>query len=190
MNDKLNELDRRKEDMNKDNENPKGCSNRGGTPINLLEVVDERTLIKIVLEATTEVMDKGIVKPAYNIPKWFTPSSLLSLTCYGYLTCRYNSSDISEGIRTDTALRYLSAKTFPDSSIFIKFRRANSKAIIKCVNLAINKVRSLCGCNVKYATSGSYPAASSSNTTNCELVPDGEKRLAMAVMFDCLERDI
>jgi hypothetical protein len=189
MNNKLDELNERKEDMDRNKDNRKGCANRGGAPVNLLEIVDDATLIKIVLEATTEVIDKGIVKPVYNIPKWFTPASLLSMTCYGYLTCRYNSSEISEGIRTDTALRYLSAKTFPDPSIFIKFRRANSEAIIQCVNIAINKVRSLCtGGND--STTATTCAKRLPENKNCELFPDGEKRLAKAIMLDCLERDV
>lgn len=182
---KLNELSRSMEKMNKNNENLKNCPSTGGAPVNLLEVVDERTLINIVLEATTEVIDRGFLRQT-SIPRWFTPASLLSLTCYGYLTCRYSSAEIAEGIRTDTALRYLSAKTFPDPSIFIKFRRANTEAIVKCVNIAIAKVREICEARVSENNQNSCDAAK----PTCNLILDGDKRLGMAVMFDCLERDI
>ncbi|MGC8744326.1 MAG: transposase [Verrucomicrobiia bacterium] len=174
------------------------CGSSNSPPVNLLGVVDERELIRLVIEAATETAEKGLVKPVYNMPNWIPKNMLLSVITYAYATCVFSSVDLAEGVRKNTALRYLASGIFPDHWAFIKFRRVNAHSIIYSLNCVIKKVKELCGegktaCAPLAAVSAGEAAvdkvAERIKSPDCHLEFDGERRLAYAVMRDCFEMD-
>lgn len=189
INEKDDEMDKIMNRNNKTNDYRCNCNN--SPPVNLLEIIEDRDLIHLVIEATTEVSAKGLVRRVNSIPDWVPHNMVLSLMTYAYATCRYSSEQLAESVRKDPALRYLSSGIFPDASTFIKFRRANAHTIVYTLNNVLEKVKGLCSNKAaSIKTNSGIGLTGIIKNRNCELAIDGEKRLGLAVMNDCLERDV
>ncbi len=167
-------------------------------PLNLLEIVEDRELIRLAIEAATETAEKGLVRSVYNMPNWIPRNMILTVMTYAYATCLFSSVDLAEAVKKNPALRYLSSGVFPEHWTFIKFRRVNAHAIIHSVNCLINKIMKLCReqkmvnahLTANYVENHLKCKVSETNTDEkCNLEPDGERRLALAVMRDCFEMD-
>ncbi len=173
------------------NTNNHRCNCNNSPPVNLLEIIEDRDLIHLVLEATTEVAAKGLVRRVNGIPDWVSHNMVLSLMTYAYSTCIYTSDMLAESLRKDPALRYLSSGVFPDASTFIKFRRVNAHAIVYSLNYVLERVKEMCSNkSPNFKTKSGIDLTGIIKNRKCDLAIDGEKRLGLAVMNDCLERDI
>lgn len=151
----------------------KSCCDNTNEPLNLMEIVDSKSLIGFVFSAVEEVSDKNLIKPVWNISSVYSPKMLLSLLTYGYSANIFSASDLAEKIAFDTDLKYIAGKYPPELTTLIKFRRVNKEAIKHALDIVLKKVKELCDKNYK----------------KCKIEIDGDRRIKIAIMRDCIERD-
>lgn len=103
-------------------------------PDSLEEWIPQSILVRFVLNAVEFAEDRS--SSNYRRRSLFLdcqPKVLLALLTQAYATGVYRSANIAALVRDDSALAYLNAGTFPDSTTLMRFRRENRTLVLNAL---------------------------------------------------------
>jgi hypothetical protein len=108
-------------------------------PLDLRRWIDPGSLVRLTLEATTEINEASIDVPGFNNGSIdHRPRVLLAVLTYCYAAGTLSSEEIERHIRHDDMVRYLAANSYPGRDELRLFRRRWKQVIKQClVNLLI-----------------------------------------------------
>jgi hypothetical protein len=101
-------------------------------PEDLRQVVGERRLIELALEAA-QVVSEGLPHPERIAGGQPGPGMLLTLLTYCYAAGIYASEDVEWACESDSGARYICANVCPDQETIRRFRRANRPWVEACI---------------------------------------------------------
>lgn len=103
-----------------------------GVSSDLSRIVGERALLQLVLDSIQTLNPALLNEAARRMPD-FRPQMMLTLLTYCYSSSIYGSKDIEWAVENDRTVRYICARTRPDSQSLRRFRRQNRELLSECL---------------------------------------------------------
>jgi hypothetical protein len=167
----------------------------GRLPHNLNVWVDERALLRFVLEATSEGSSPDFPPNALSGgPGGCRPQVLLGILTYAYAIGAFSSEEIAWKISTEGSFRYLAANSQPTAFDLRQFRR-RCRPVVKrsLVRLFCLAWESRMVANERDFLSGFDREFTGENTPSLALhhfANEAEERITRAVQLDSMDLDI
>src|SRR5438067_10964211 len=116
------------------------------TPANptadLRESLGESILLKLALDGV-QSLEPSKLNAAVSGKEKLRPQMMLTLLSYSYAARIYGSRDIEWAIRTNSTVRYICARTFPEWRAIRQFRRNNRELVVQCLAYVLKKAWAL-----------------------------------------------
>ena len=151
-------------------------------PPDLRTVVDERTLLRIILESIPE----GDSARTAGSEGSFRPTMMLTLVSYAYAIGVYGSADLESALLRDPTLRYICARQFPGWQDIRRFRRGNRARIELTLSAVLMRVF------LEHLFPSSPEAAAQLSMMKlCEQIQaEANHRIETAILLDGVEVDV
>jgi hypothetical protein len=159
--------------------------------------IGKKTLVKLILGAAEDIdvrySDYGALAPENSTLR---PAMMLTLLTYCFARGIYAAADIQLGTQHDQMIRYLCARTYPDSGAIRSFRRYQRERIKRCLAAVLRQVWELrfCGDEAQPMEGISYAGLSLSRWADWKRTPDferdAEQRIARAIRADSMAMDV
>ena len=159
----------------------------GSLPSDLRTLIDEASLLEIVLESVADVGAVG--RKAFNSASVRPESSapmMLTLLTYSYAAGIFGSRDIEAAIYQDRTLRYICAHKYPTWHDIRRFRRLHREWVQKILGATLTEV------SVQYLfpfypeTAGNPPRSD----FDAQVAMAVAGRLEAAIIMDGVEMDV
>jgi len=152
-------------------------------PPDLRTVVDERTLLRLILESIPEGDAARPAAPATEVS--LRPPMMLTLICYSYAIGLYGSTDLESMLLQDRTLRYICARQFPRWQDIRRFRRGNRARIEQTLSAVLMRVF------LEHLFPSVPEMATLSMIKLCEQIQvEANHRIETAILLDGVEVDV